>query len=243
MSNIKLDVRVYPLDNPQGSTKAFANVGIEDLVAINGIRVVGGEKGDFVTMPQSKDKNGEYHDIAHPIIGELRKELNKAVLAEYKNPTRDANGQMLGRQVTTSVDGVEQGTLTIRVYPLREENGGSTLAFANVGIDNLVAINGIRVVSGEKGDFVAMPQSKDKNGEYHDIAFPINSSLRKELNKAVLEKHKEAVKDRSQSLGEQLREGKEQVYQQKAEKAACLPDRQAQPPQQSAAKKSPGLGD
>jgi stage V sporulation protein G len=98
MSNIKLEVRVYPLDNPQGSTKAFANVGIEDLVAINGIRVVSGEKGDFVAMPQSKDKNGEYHDIAFPINAELRKELNRAVLSAYKDITKE-RGQSLGEQI------------------------------------------------------------------------------------------------------------------------------------------------
>jgi stage V sporulation protein G len=124
--------------------------------------------------------------------------------------------------------------LDVRVYPL-DNPQGSTKAFANVGIEDLVAINGIRVVSGEKGDFVAMPQSKDKDGNYHDIAFPINGELRKELNKAVLDKYKETVKDRSQSLGEQLREGQEQVNQYKQERAAQ--------PQPAVAKKSPGLGE
>jgi stage V sporulation protein G len=124
--------------------------------------------------------------------------------------------------------------LDVRVYPL-DNPQGSTKAFANVGIEDLVAINGIRVVSGEKGDFVAMPQSKDKDGNYHDIAFPINGELRKELNKAVLDKYRETVKDRSQSLGEQLRDSQEQVNQYKQERAAQ--------PQQAVAKKSPGLGD
>jgi stage V sporulation protein G len=125
--------------------------------------------------------------------------------------------------------------LDIRVYPL-ENPQGSTKAFANVGIEDLVAINGIRVVSGEKGDFVAMPQSKDKDGNYHDIAFPINGDLRKELNKAVIDKYKEVTQDRGQSLGAQIREGQEQVNQYKLERAT-------NPPQQSVAKKSPGLGD
>ena len=124
--------------------------------------------------------------------------------------------------------------LDVRVYPL-DNPQGTTKAFANIGIEDLVAINGVRVVSGEKGNFVAMPQSKDKNGEYHDIAFPINGELRKELNKAVLDKYKEAVKDRGQSLGDQLRDGQEQVQQYKQERAAQS--------QQSAAKKAPGLGD
>jgi stage V sporulation protein G len=125
--------------------------------------------------------------------------------------------------------------LDVRVYPL-ENPQGSTKAFANVGIEDLVAINGIRVVSGEKGDFVAMPQSKDKDGNYHDIAFPINGELRKELNKAVIDKYREATQERGQSLGAQIREGQEQASQYKQ-------DRAANPQQHSAAKKSPGLGD
>jgi len=125
--------------------------------------------------------------------------------------------------------------LDVRVYPL-DNPQGSTKAFANVGIEDLVAINGIRVVGGEKGDFVAMPQSKDKEGNYHDIAFPINGELRKEMNKAVLDKYKEIAQERGQSLGAQIKEGQEQVNQYKQERAA-------NPPQQSAAKTSPGIGD
>jgi stage V sporulation protein G len=124
--------------------------------------------------------------------------------------------------------------LDVRVYPL-DNPQGTTKAFANVGIEDLVAINGIRVVSGEKGDFVAMPQSKDKNGEYHDIAFPINGELRKEMNKAVLDKYKEVVKDRNQSLGDQLRDGQEQVIAYKQERAAA-------PRQAAMAKGTPGIG-
>ena len=124
--------------------------------------------------------------------------------------------------------------LDVRVYPL-DNPQGSTKAFANVGIEDLVAISGVRVVSGEKGDFVAMPQSKDKDGNFHDIAFPINSDLRKELNKAVLDQYKEVMKERGQTLGAQIQEGQAQANQYKQERAAQ--------PQQAASKKSPGLGD
>jgi len=124
--------------------------------------------------------------------------------------------------------------LDVRVYPL-DNPQGSTKAFANVGIEDLVAINGIRVVNGEKGDFVAMPQSKDKDGNYHDIAFPINGDLRKEMNKAVLDQYKEVMKERGQSLGAQIQEGQAQANHYKQERASQ--------PQQAAAKKSPGLGD
>jgi stage V sporulation protein G len=124
--------------------------------------------------------------------------------------------------------------LDVRVYPI-DEPKGNTLAFANVGVEDLVAINGIRVVNGEKGLFVAMPQSKDKNGEYHDIAFPINGELRKDMNKAVLGAYKELTAEKKQSLDDLLNDGKEKAAEYSAQRAAQ--------PQAAYAKKSPGLGD
>ena len=86
MAGNKLDVRVYPIDGPKGNTKAFASVAVDDLIAIRGVRVVEGEKGLFVSMPQSQDKkSGEYHDTAFPLNGDLRKEISKAILGEHKD--------------------------------------------------------------------------------------------------------------------------------------------------------------
>lgn len=83
MSDINLEVRVYPIEEPKGTTLAFASVSIDDLIAIRGIRVVDGDKGLFVSMPQSQDRDGEYHDIAFPLNADLRNEMNDAILDEY----------------------------------------------------------------------------------------------------------------------------------------------------------------
>jgi stage V sporulation protein G len=233
-NNIKLDVRVYPLDEPKGATLAFANVGIDDMVAISGIRVVQGEKGAFVTMPQSQDKDGNYHDIAFPVNGELRKEMNKAVLAEYNAPTKAEDGQYHGRSVSAKMNGERADSLDVRVFPIADPKS-ATLAFANVTFDNIVAISGVRVVNSDKGAFVTMPQSKDKEGGYHDIAFPINSDLRKELNKTVLAEFNSPTKDRQNDrshFADSLAAGKEKA-------AAYVKSA----PAQTAAKKAPGLGD
>ena len=106
MANTKLDVRVYPIEEPKGNTKAFASVSINDLIAIRGIRVLdGAEKGLFVNMPQSKDKNGEYHDIAFPLNGDLRKEISAAVLKEYKAVEKTADRKQ------TLAGGLRDGTV------------------------------------------------------------------------------------------------------------------------------------
>jgi stage V sporulation protein G len=97
--DVKLDVRVYPLDNPETSTKAFASITVDDLIAIRGVRVVQGEEGLFVSMPQSRqEKDGEtkFHDIAFPITRELHKQIRREVLdgyrAEMENPTDRTRG-------------------------------------------------------------------------------------------------------------------------------------------------------
>ena len=82
-TTIKLDVRAYPITEPKGNTVAFASVTINDMIAINGIRVVDGANGLFAAMPQAKDNNGEFRDIAFPVTKELRQQLNKAILDEY----------------------------------------------------------------------------------------------------------------------------------------------------------------
>ncbi|MDR0915661.1 MAG: SpoVG family protein [Oscillospiraceae bacterium] len=93
MDNVNFDVRTYPIDEPQGNTRAFASVGIsvddEDLVAIRGIRVIDGERGLFVSMPQTQDKEGKFHDTAFPLTGDLRREMNRAVLDAYAAALED----------------------------------------------------------------------------------------------------------------------------------------------------------
>ena len=66
--------------------KAYAGVNIGNAYAIHGIKVVDGEKGLFVSMPQSsyqKDGKTHYTDQFHAITAEARTELNDAVLAAY----------------------------------------------------------------------------------------------------------------------------------------------------------------
>ena len=234
MTTTNLDVRVYPIDEPKGSTLAFASVAIGDLAAIRGVRVVDSEKGLFVTMPQSQDNKGLYHDIAFPLNGDLRKEMSDAVLYEY-DLQANLDPKERGYEKPEALAGgrsADDVKLDVKVYPINEPKG-DTLAFASVGLDDEVAIRGIRVVNGSKGQFVSMPQSKDKNGEYHDVAFPLSGDLRKAVSKAILAEYKQQTAERKQGIGERIAEGMEQAAQYAANR----------PMQPSAAKKSPGLGD
>jgi stage V sporulation protein G len=232
MADNKLDIRVYPIDEPKGNTKAFASVAIDDLIAIRGVRVVDSEKGLFVSMPQSQDKKTEeYHDVAFPVDGDLRKAINKAVLEEYNQVSSLAPDQRgYEKPEAGALNGINASDikLDIRVYPIAEAQG-NTKAFASITVDDLIAIRGVRVVEGEKGLFVTMPQSQDKEKNYHDIAFPLNGDLRKEITKSVLDKYENGDKPKDKSLADGLKKG--------AEKAAG----QATVPRDAAAKSRAGV--
>jgi len=212
MADTKLDVRVYPIDESQGTTKAFASVAFDDMAAIRGIRVVEGEKGLFVSMPQSQDKDGKFHDIAFPINSDVRKEVSKAVLEEYDSVAALAPDQRgYAKPEAGNMNGlnIEDIKLDVKVFPIKDPQG-STKAFAGIKIDELIEIRGVRVIDGEKGLFVTMPQSQDKkSGEYHDVAFPTNGDLRKEITKAVLDKYENGDKSKDKSLADGLKKGAE----------------------------------
>ncbi|MEG0386919.1 MAG: septation protein SpoVG family protein, partial [Niameybacter sp.] len=55
--------------------------------------------------------------------------------------------------------------------------------------DNEFVVHDIKVIEGDKGSFIAMPSRKTLDGEFRDIAHPINSETRDRIQKTVLEKY------------------------------------------------------
>ena len=54
-------------------------------------------------------------------------------------------------------------------------------------------IHDIKVIEGEKGLFIAMPSRKASDGEYRDIAHPINSATRERISNLIMEKYQEEI--------------------------------------------------
>jgi stage V sporulation protein G len=65
-------------------------------------------------------------------------------------------------------------------------------AVVSITIDNEFVIHDIKVIEGEKGLFIAMPSRKSSDGEYRDIAHPINSDTRKKIQDLILTKYEES---------------------------------------------------
>ena len=69
------------------------------------------------------------------------------------------------------------------------------VAVASIVLDNEFVIYGIKIISGVNGLFIAMPSKKDSNGEFYDIAHPINSSTREMIQKTILDKYNSMLKE------------------------------------------------
>ncbi len=83
---------------------------------------------------------------------------------------------------------------------IRKINQDSKMkAIVSVTFDNSLAIHDIKIIEGADKLFVAMPSRKTPEGEYKDIAHPINSQMRSSLEQSILEKYQTALLEETDS--------------------------------------------
>ncbi len=63
-------------------------------------------------------------------------------------------------------------------------------AFASITLDDCFVIRGLKIIEGKDGTFVAMPSRRRKDGEYQDIAHPINNEAREEMERIILDEYR-----------------------------------------------------
>ena len=98
--------------------------------------------------------------------------------------------------------GSKQMNITdVRVRKIAKE--GKMKAVVSITIDDEFVVHDIKVIEGEKGLFIAMPSRKASDGEYRDIAQPINSQTRDHIQSLILEKYQELLDTED---GEELEE-------------------------------------
>lgn len=82
------DVRIRKI-NGDGKMKAVASVTFDDEFVVHDIKVIDGQNGLFIAMPSRKTLDGEYRDIAHPIVSETRELIQSTVLEEYNKSVQE----------------------------------------------------------------------------------------------------------------------------------------------------------
>ena len=86
----------------------------------------------------------------------------------------------------------------VRVRKITKE--GKMKAVVSITLDDEFVVHDIKVIEGEKGLFIAMPSKKATDGEYRDIAHPINSSTRENLQKVILESYEKALEEPEEAI-------------------------------------------
>ena len=90
--------------------------------------------------------------------------------------------------------------IDVRINSLMPDNG-SVKAIASVNFGDCFAVKGVKVMEGKNGLFVSMPSQKGKDGNYHDICFPITPEFRSQLNSAVEQAYCQAITQEQKNVG------------------------------------------
>ena len=70
---------------------------------------------------------------------------------------------------------------------------GKMKAIVSITLDDEFVVHDIKVIEGDKGLFIAMPSKRASDGEYRDIAHPINSSTRESIQRIILDNYEKAL--------------------------------------------------
>ena len=76
---------------------------------------------------------------------------------------------------------------------------GKMKAVVSITLDDEFVVHDIKVIEGEKGLFIAMPSRKASDGEYRDIAHPINSETRERIQAIILEQYEKAAAETAEA--------------------------------------------
>ena len=81
----------------------------------------------------------------------------------------------------------------VRIRKIAKE--GKMKAIVSITLDDEFVVHDIKVIEGEKGLFIAMPSRKTTTGEYRDVAHPINSQTREQIQDTILREYQQALSE------------------------------------------------
>jgi stage V sporulation protein G len=85
----------------------------------------------------------------------------------------------------------------VKVFPIQEEK---LKAFVSVVFDQCFMVNDIKIIQGRDGLFISMPSRKKKNGEFKDVAHPLNNETRRMIEDKVLGEYERVLAERGEQL-------------------------------------------
>lgn len=111
----------------------------------------------------------------------------------------------------------------VKIFPVSEEK---LRAFVSIVFDHCFMVNDIKVIHGRDGLFISMPSRRKKNGDFKDVAHPLNNETRSRIEDRILAEYGHVLQDRDAGQDELPR-------------AVEIPQRPAAPPLAARAAVSP----
>jgi len=91
------DVRVRKI-NDEGKMKAVVSITFDDEFVVHDIKIIDGQNGLFIAMPSRKMGEGDFRDIAHPLLSETRNKIKDAIFAEYEKMLAEKDLEMPAKE-------------------------------------------------------------------------------------------------------------------------------------------------
>jgi stage V sporulation protein G len=85
----------------------------------------------------------------------------------------------------------------VKVFPIQEEK---LKAFVSIVFDQCFMVNDIKIIQGRDGLFISMPSRKKKNGEFKDVAHPLNNETRRMIEDKVLGEYERILNERGERM-------------------------------------------
>ena len=93
-----------------------------------------------------------------------------------------------------STTGTKAQTPVVEVSKIRVvKDPTGCLAFVDIIVDNAIVIKGFKILEGERGNWVGMPQKLGKDGKYYDQAFAVDREVRERIVEVILDAYERAV--------------------------------------------------
>ncbi len=83
----------------------------------------------------------------------------------------------------------------VRVRKVELATGKKLKAIVSITLDDEFVVHDIKVIEGDKGLFIAMPSKRSSDGEYRDIAHPINTATRDNIQRVILKYYERAMQE------------------------------------------------
>jgi stage V sporulation protein G len=84
----------------------------------------------------------------------------------------------------------------VKVFPIQEEK---LKAFVSIVFDHCFMVNDIKIIQGKDGLFISMPSRKKKNGEFKDVAHPLNNETRRMIEGKILVEYERVLRERGET--------------------------------------------